>query len=253
MLQASTHEDEDGEQKMTYRTTSKFTALYILIALLSLACTVCFAPPERYRLYSKPDPSCTGGIEGHIYSPQLPIQQILAIPPDEPRLVYKGTVGGADSRSFTFSGLPMRKYDLVVIFENRFYEGLQLHRGEGYLTAEDEKKIDYIIQKSEPYFTKKFIHRVEGKTGRGNLARCIITSLRDKGSSDVGHSRWRRTFKLVMLKDVGPGWQVVRARDLYPVWIEPKFGKPVHYYSEKLSRIRVTNRIKDVGEIDLKK
>ena len=33
---------------------------------------------------------------------------------------------------------------------------------------------------------------------------------------------FRRTFKLVLLKDVGPGWQIARARDLYPVWVDPK-------------------------------
>ncbi|MDP6524437.1 MAG: hypothetical protein QGI24_07380 [Kiritimatiellia bacterium] len=237
---------------MTQRITSNFSTLIILVGLLFLTAATSRAAPERYRLYTKPDPTSTGGMKGHIYSPKMPIQQVLAIPPDEPRIVYKGDVSGADSRTFSFTGLPMRKYDLVVIFETKFYEGLQLHREENTLTKEDLKKIDYIVQKSDPYFTKKVIHRVEGTTGRANLARCIITSLRDKGSADVSHAKWRRTFKLIMLKDVGPGWQVVRSRDLYPVWIESRYANPPHYYSKELSRIRVTNSKKDLGEIDLK-
>jgi hypothetical protein len=237
---------------MTQRITSKFSTLIILVGLLFLTAATSRAVPERYRLYTKPDPTSAGGIKGHVYSPKMPIQQVLAIPPDEPRIVYKGDVSGSDSRTFSFTGLPMRKYDLIVIFETKFYEGLQLHREENTLTKEDLKKIDYIVQKSDPYFTKKVIHRVEGTTGRTNLARCIITSLRNKGSADVSHAKWRRTFKLIMLKDVGPGWQVVRSRDLYPVWIESRYANPPHYYSKELSRIRVTNSKKDLGEIDLK-
>ena len=60
-------------------------------------------PTTTYRLYSKPDPAAKGGITGRIGSPDLPIDQILAIPADEPRLVYEGTLG-SDKRSFTFEG-----------------------------------------------------------------------------------------------------------------------------------------------------
>ena len=43
----------------------------------------------RSRLYTEPDISATGGIQGRILRPPQPIEQILATPPDEPRLVYK--------------------------------------------------------------------------------------------------------------------------------------------------------------------
>ena len=153
----------------------------------------------------------------------------------------------------------MRKYDLMVIYEKDFYEGLQLHRGESSLTDEDKKKIDAIIQKSEPFFTNKIIYRLEGETGRGNFSRCICTFLRAKGSEllwETHEGKWnredfRRTYKLIILKDVGPGWQVVRARDLYPVWTEPKFVVPNHHYTRKLSRVRVADSVKDMGGIDL--
>ena len=61
----------------------------------------------------------------------------------------------------------------------------------------------------------------------------------------------RRTFKLVILKDVGPGWQVTRARDLYPVWVKSKNALPQHHFSEKLSQIRVADEIKDIGTLSL--
>ena len=213
----------------------------------------------RTRLYTEPDPTCGGGIKGRVTRPRGPVQQVLAIPPDAPRFVYEGRVEGADRRTFRFAGLPMRKYDLLVIYEDSFYEGLQLQRGEDTLTAEDRAGIEAMIRKSEPYFPEKIIHRLEGTTGRGNHARCLCTFLREQGSDllyNVGDGNWRRedhrrTFKLVMLKDVGPGWQVVRARDLYPVWVRPGRTRSAHHHRRQLSRIRVADGVKDLGELDL--
>ena len=207
------------------------------------------ADAERDRLYSNVDPASPGGIRGEIVNPRRPILEVLAIPPDEPRLVYRMTVGGPDRRHFSISGLPMRKYDLVVIYDDAFYEGLNLHRGEDTLTTEDRSKINTTIQKAEPYFTKKTIHRLEGTTGRGNLCRCICTFMRDRASTNG--SKFRRAFKIVILKDVGPGWQVVRARDIYPTWIDPTKINAKHVYNRTLGRIRVTDYVKELGKINL--
>jgi hypothetical protein len=206
--------------------------------------------PGRNYLYTKPDPSAQGGIQGRVAAPSLPIESVLAIPADEPRFVYEARITDEGRRSFHFKGLPMRKYDLLVIYRDRFYEGLRLHRDPDTLTAEDRKKIRNTVDASEPYFKKKFIHRLEGTTGRGNKARAICTFLRDASSAE-GHTEHRRTFKLLMFKDVGPGWQVVRARDLFPVSFKPGKPLPRHDYSEALSGIRVTHGIKDLGDIRL--
>ena len=234
--------------------------LPLLLSASFVAGSVSLAgPPARYKLYTQPDPANPGGITGTISKPSQKIESILAIPADAPEMVYEGTVEGSDK--FRFTGLPMRNYDLIVIYEKDFYEGLQLNRGPSTLTDEDIKKIETIVQKSEPFFTHKFVHRVEGETGQGNFSRCICTFLRAKGSELLWEAHegkfnredFRRTYKLLILKDVGPGWQVVRARDLYPVWTEPKFVEPRHHYSKELSRIRVADSVKDLGEIDLTK
>ena len=217
------------------------------------------SPPERTRLYTKPDPANTGGIKGHISAPTQPIEQVLAMPTDNPEVLYPGEITGPKRDSFQFTGMPVGKYDLVVIYDSAFYEGFQLSRDPGTLSPEDLKKIDESIQKSEPFFTKKFIHRVEGMTGRGSTARCICTYFRDKGSAllleryegQASRPDFRRTYKLVILKDVGPGWQIVRARDLYPVWADPKHALPSHHFSAALSQIRVADQVKDLGNIDL--
>jgi hypothetical protein len=232
----------------------------ILTALVMLAMTAtCVMAAQnvardvahaRHKLYTQPDSSSSGGIKGKIKSPMTPIEQILAIPADEPRFVYEGKRNGT---AFSFSGLPMGKYDLVVIYDNSFYEGLRLHRERDTLTAEDRKKIEASITKSEPFFNTKIIHRLEGTTGRGNLCRAICTYVREKSAVDYAGELegFRRTFKIVILKDVGPGWQIVRSRDLFPLSVEKVNARPRHFHSDSISGIRVSDYEKDLGMISL--
>jgi hypothetical protein len=230
-----------------------------LLAILFAGTAFAQTPPERTRLYTKPDPANAGGLKGRIAKPEIPVEEILALPTDSPEEVYEGVISGAKRDTFEFKGLPVGKYCLVVIYPAAFYEGLQLDRDASTLTAEDLKKIDESVQKSEPYWTKKIIHRVEGATGRASGARAIVTYFRDKGSDLLmetfngksSRDDFRRTFKLVLLKDVGPGWQIARARDLYPVWVDPKRGLPEHHFSTALNQIRVADQVKDLGELDL--
>jgi hypothetical protein len=216
-------------------------------------------PPERTRLYTKTDPANSGGLKGHIAKPEIPIEEILALPTDNLEEVYEGQISGAKRDTFEFKNLPVGKFDLIAVYPVAFYEGFQLNRDASTLTREDLAKIDVTVQKSEPYWTKKIVHRVEGVTGRASEARAIITFARDRGSDLLmetfqGKSSrpdFRRTFKLVLLKDVGPGWQIVRARDLYPVWIDPKHLLPEHHFSTALNQLRVADEVKDLGSLDL--
>ncbi len=210
---------------------------------------------ERHRLYTPKDPSAPGGISGTIVEPYKPIVQILAMPPDSPELVYEGQVTGEQRHGFLFENLPMGKYDLFVIYETDFFEGLELTYERDTLTDKDRKSISDIVNASDPFFNKKVIHRVAGTTGRGNFARCVVTQYRDRYTVSQDYEDLkgtiRRTFKLIWLKDVGVGWQVVQKRDLYPVTIDPKFQTPTHHYSKILSKIRVTDQVKNLGEIEL--
>ncbi|MFO7937872.1 MAG: hypothetical protein R6V06_09750 [Kiritimatiellia bacterium] len=218
---------------------------------------------ERTRLYTPPDTSASGGIKGRIVNPVKPIEQILAMPPDQPKKVYKGRITGDDRQDFFFGNLPMAKYNLFVIYEDEFYEGLRLSRKPDTLTKKDHEGIEKIVMKSDPFFNHKIIHRMEGTTGRGNYARCLTTQYRDQSAPgkvvegegfgvDMDRNLGRRTYKLIWLKHVGVGWQIVRKRDLYPVTVPLKELKPKHNYTKKLSGIRVTNKVKDLGTIDFK-
>jgi hypothetical protein len=216
-------------------------------------------PPQRTRLYTTPDPANTGGLQGHIAKPALPIEQILATPATNPEEVYLGEITGANKDAFLFKNLPIGKYDLIVVYPTAFYEGFQLTKDASTLSAEDRKGIEATIQKSEPFFSKRVINRLDGETGRASFARCIVTYYREKGSELLmetykgGFSRpdWRRTFKLVTLKQVGPGWQITRARDLYPVWVKPNSPLPEHHFSSAISQIRVADQVKNLGDLDL--
>ncbi|MEI6072309.1 MAG: hypothetical protein WCS31_10990 [Verrucomicrobiae bacterium] len=221
----------------------------LLFALLLAGSAFSADSLERVRLYTMPDPANPGGLKGRIVNPSLPIEQILAMPDVNPEELYAGEITGTKRDTFQFTGLPAGKYDLVVICDSSFYEGFQLNRDASTLTPDDLKKIEATIQKSEPFFSKKVVHRIEGLTGRASAARAICTYLRDKISSE--RADFRRTYKVVILKDVGPGWQIVRARDLYPVWTDPGHSFPSHHYSASLNQLRVADQIKDLGDIDL--
>jgi len=213
---------------------------------------------SRY-LYTAPDPSARGGIRGTVAGPGEPLSGVFALPPDEPRFVYKADLTDSGRRSFAFTGLPVAKYDLVVVFENAFYEGLRLDRGEsGTLTAEDRRRIGEIIEGSEPFFNRKVLHRLQGVTGRmEGRARAICTFVRTKGALGFLDGKMypdhRRSLKLVLLEDVGPGWQVVKTREIYVTQIPPDSGRDVirHVYTPVLTGIRVVDKVKDLGELTL--
>lgn len=229
----------------------------VMCALLMGLALSAAGAEERSRLYTATDPSATGGIKGTIIKPALPIVQILAMPPDEPRFAYQGTVTGDTRQGFLFQNLPMAKYDLFIIYENDFYEGLELTFEPDTLTVKDRQSITQIVNASDPFFNKKTIHRIAGTTGRGNFARCVVTQYRDgpgmvkSDDTKLEAGKGRRTFKLIWLKDVGVGWQVVQKRDLYPLTVDLKLLTPAHHFSSLLSKIRVTDTVKSLGALDL--
>jgi len=91
------------------------------LLFLALVTTTAFAqnPPERTRLYTKPDPANPGGLRGHIAKPQLPIEQILALPADSIEEVYEGEVSGPKRDTFQFKGLPVGKYEIRSVDKGR--------------------------------------------------------------------------------------------------------------------------------------
>lgn len=215
------------------------------------------AAPENTYLYTKPDETATGGITGRITSPSDPIELIVATPAAEPEKAYKGELDPATPGAFTFKGLPAGRYDLIVFYKGSFYEGLSLSRDGNSLNELDLEKINTTLQKSEPFFPEKFINRLEGQTGRGNQARMVATYFRAKGSlltfttykGQFSRDDHKCAIKLVILQDVGPGWQITQTRNYNAVWVKPGTPPPKHNFSPALSKIRVAEETKDIGNL----
>ena len=197
-------------------------------------------------LYTKPDPSAGGGIKGKVLGAPQQIQSVFALPPDDPKFVYVGRVTGESRNEFEFAGLPAAKYDIVLVYKDFFCEGLTLNREENTLTDNDKKLIKYVIDASEPFFSRKVIHRLSGITGDGNKSRCICGFLRDH-APNAG----RYALKLVLTEDVGPAWQVTRTRELGHTFVNPPTEVLRHIYWDKLGGIRVTESVKDIGAITI--
>ena len=209
------------------------------------------------HLYTEPDAGARGGRTGVVADPPGPLAGVFALPPDEPRFVYKGAISGDRRDRFTFTGLPVAKYDLMLVFDNVFYEGLTLNRGEDSLTDQDKKLITGIIDKSEPYFNEKTVHRLLGKTGKmEGQARAVCTFLRSLTSTGfndgAAYTDHRRSLKLVLLEDVGPGWQVARTREIFVIMVKPGTGHIRHEYNPKLGGIRVVDEVKDLGQVSVR-
>src|SRR5947209_2868933 len=120
-------------------------ALCLLLAAQVLGVAAFGQSPERTRLYTAPDPASTGGLKGRVAKPEGAIEQILATPAVNPEAVYMGEITGTKKDGFQFKGLPVGKYDLVVIYPDSFYEGLKLDRKKSTLTPEDLQKIEATI------------------------------------------------------------------------------------------------------------
>lgn len=212
---------------------------------------------QSTRLYTQPDASAGGGIKLRINRVQKNLLHAFAIPQFETRFVYKGVATGGDSVSFT--GLPAAKYDVVLVFEDSFYEGCKLSRDEDQLSAADKKSIEEKINKSVPFFNLKEMHRLSGSTGSDGQAMCVLQEMRTKPvtlqSAEVRSDIQIRSIKLVMLDQVGPGWSVTQTREIIRQEVagNERKGPLPHHFALPLGGIRVTDSIKDLGLVDLTK
>jgi hypothetical protein len=209
------------------------------------------------RLYTDPDPDAKGGMRGSVTSSSAAISAVFALPPAYPERVYKGSALD-DGHGFEILGLPAAMYDLLIVCGNRCYEGLTLQRGQGSLTDADRDGIRDIIERSEPFYNEKTVHRLDGVTGHmTGSARAFCTFLRSKKSIGFIDGIWRhehrRSLKLVLLEHVGPGWQVERTREIFTVMVKPGSGTGSTVFRRSLGRIRVTDSVRELGDLDVAK
>lgn len=234
-----------------------------LLAILLVTVSLGFKEGEHTgtvqstRLYTPFDPSAGGGISARIVNPQKPIVAVFAMPSDNPKFVYKGSIIGS-SREIRFKGLPVGKYDLMILYEDEFYEGFTLTRDGDALTTRDRDSIKAAIMRTVPFFDTKQIHRLAGGTGREARGRCVLQEVRTKTiltqNADVMTGMQVRSIKIAMVEDVGAtGWTLKQSRELVRQEVASNERKGIlgHHYQAKLGGIRVTDAVKELGELNL--
>ena len=238
------------------------------------------------NLYSKTDPGASGGIKGVIAEAPSEVLGVVAMPQKFPNIAALEDVEGGLStknarninkdmtnqvylaelgsdNAFSLSGLPPGKYDLFVLCENCFYEGLLLSREENTLTDADTQSIKAKITESNPFFNVKNQYRMEGQTGSFGKARVIEQEVRTLPvtlqNADVLTHIQIRSIKLCLMesigtKNLGVHWEVKKTREITRQEVGPPDTKSVipGYFSKSLQGIRVSTSIKDVGSIILK-
>lgn len=237
------------------------------------------------NLYSKPDPSAAGGIRGSIAENPSEVLGVLAMPQKFPNVASLDDVEGGNSaknarnvnknmtnqvylaslgsdNTFSFSGLPPGKYDLFVLCENCFYEGLLLSREEQSLTEPDITAIKAKLKESNPFFNVKNQHRIEGQTGAYGKARVLEQEVRTLPvtlqSAEVMTTIQIRAIKLCLMESVGsPGlgthWEMKKTREITRQEVGPPDTKGAlpGYFCKALQGIRVSDSVKDVGALKL--
>ena len=112
--------------------------------------------------------------------------------------------------------------------------------------------------KSKPFHPNKTLWRIEGQTGQGNEAQVIASFYHPKGTAIdpwggiVKEDLWKRNVKIISLKHVGAGWQITNSRACNSDWIMKDTSEFIHrFVPSALSKIRVTDEIKNIGKLDL--
>jgi len=167
-----------------------------------------------------------------------------------------------ESNAFSFHGLPPGKYDLFVLCENCFYEGLLLSRDENTLTEPDVRSIRAKVNESNPFFNVKNQHRLEGQSGTFGRARVLEQEVRTLPvtlqSAEVLKHIQIRSIKLCLMESVGTTklgthWEMKKTREITRQELGPPDTKgPIPgYFCKALQGIRVTTSVKDLGTITL--
>jgi len=214
---------------------------------------------QSTRLYTKPNPALDNGFKGGVTKPRKPIKQIFASATADYKRLYKGKVIGQDKQHFVFEGLPIGKYDLVILYDNTFYEGLTLNREQpNTLNKSSKASIKKIINESTPFFNKKRIHRIKGKKSQYR-ARCVFQEVRTRPITLQSAATRRdiqvRSIKVGLLKDTGVGWALMETREIVRqevVKATDHTGLLKHVYNPALGSIRTIGKMKNLGTIDLK-
>ena len=219
---------------------------FSVLFLIYFCTTVLLADPGR--IYTNPDPSAAGGIEG---ATAIPLTHALAIERDRVR-VYRGdlTDGG---KVFQFIHLPVGKYDLVLVAGGAVFEGLALGDPPDTLEAVPAQNLRTRIGAADSFFNRFAIHRI-GLSGDQALA--FVERLRDrltlKQSGEKLDADLRR-FEIIELAKASDDWQMTTSRHIYREEQPLQAGTPFlkHFFVSAIGNLRVVDTVKQLGTLTL--
>ena len=280
---------------MTFRIAARAAGALLVVLAATLAGAAIKIDPGNMspysktkvgiNLYSKPDPSAGGGLRGMIAGNPSEVLGVLAMPQKFPHISALSDVEGGGStknarninkdmtnqvylaalganNAFSFYGLPPGKYDLFVLCENCFYEGLLLSREANTLTDPDVRAIKAKVTESNPFFNVKNQHRIEGQSGSFGKARVLEQEVRTLPvtlqNADVLKHIQIRSIKLCLMESVGTSklgthWEMKKTREITRQEMGPPDTKGLipGYFCKSLQGIRVATSVKDLGTLTL--
>jgi hypothetical protein len=142
---------------------------------------------------------------------------------------YKAYVANIDRAAgrVSIKGLPFGKYDLLLKFKDKVYEGLTLDAPSGIKPMSKELRdgIEHVTWVSEDMFNEKRIARLAGNDKEAKL---LVEQIRDKRTfmpdGTLMKDTMIRRFDLCEMRKTGKIWQVKMNRHLFRE--ERKMGGP---------------------------
>jgi hypothetical protein len=220
---------------------SRFLLTLMVATLPFLTSSIARAKGDPGRIYTAPDAAATGGIEGH--SP-VPVTHALAL--DHERVhVYRGKLSEG-GKTFTFSNLPVGKYDIVLVDEGKIiWEGVNLGEPLPPLSEKSSANLKQRIAVADAFFNSHLVHRL-GLLGDHSYA--FVERLRDRDTLTQGGAIMGNVSRLEIIEfqQADDDWQMTETRHIYREEEPKKAGAPFmkHFYVSDLGNIRVVDTVK---------
>lgn len=223
-------------------------AMIILAAAMAAYGPVAMADGPG-RIYTKPAAEDTGAITGKVQGATL--THALAVERDRKR-VYQAELSDGGT-GFRFGNLPVGRFDLVLVTrDNRVVEGLELGP-KPQVPATSQQNLDAGVAKADSFFNRHVVHRSGVSDG---VALVFTERIRDetilRGSGERVNAYLRR-LEIIELREASDDWQMVGTRHLYREETPLVKGIPFlkHQHLQTLGGLRVADRTRDLGVIDL--
>ena len=222
----------------------------VKVITILAACAALALADGPGRIYTKPRPGDNGSISGRVDGGAL--THAIAVERDRTRVFLAELAD--QGKSFRFSGLPVGRYDLVLITtDGRVCEGLNIGEPKPGLSAASCKYLEDRVAKADTFFNRYQINRIGFA---GDRAFLFVERLRDRTilrQSGENLGAYLRRFEIIEMEEATDDWQMIGTRHLYreetPDRDNVSFSR--HHNLPALGGLRVADSARDAGLIHL--